>query len=367
MRTFPSPSIYNALDCIMSYYPDRFTDIAKIEIETLLSHCLENIHNDSEKFLTTLIIKSLRNLVGPTGIDEHIYLKKYEITQIELFNLLIKEFPFVKWGHEISNSIMFNKLTNINKVIIIDIGIGQGIQMLNLLNKLKQNKKIEQVILLGIEPFKDALLAASMNMNNIKKELPFDFEFIPLQTFAQDIDLKTLNECIGEFEGEIIINASLALHHIQTLEERIHVLNIFRILNPIGIVLVEANIDHFEPDFYRRFQNCYQHYYHIFQVIDSLNIDNHARSGLKLFFGREIEDIIGKNNNDRYEKHEPAFRWIEKLIHCGFNVRNNFLDKLPDIGGGIEIGFNDQGFLGFTFSTDTLLSVIYAESSSRSI
>jgi hypothetical protein len=367
MHTFPSPKIYDALDCIMSYYPDRYTEIAKVEIETLLNHCVQGIHNDSEKFLTTLVIKALHNLIGPTGIDEHIYLKKYEITQIELFNLLIKEFPFVKWGHEIVNDLICNKLNDLDHAIIIDIGIGQGIQMINLLNKLKQNKSLKQLVLLGIEPFDDALSTSVQNMNKIKDDLPFNFRFIPLQAFIQNIDLKILENCIGEFEGEIIVNSSLAMHHIQTLEERIRVLGIMRTLNPIFIVLAEPNTDHFEPDFYRRFRNCYQHFYHIFQVVDSLDIDNQSKNGLKMFFGREIEDIIGRNNEERYEKHEPAYRWIEKLVNSGFVIRNHFIDNLPFIGGGVEIGFNDQGFLGFTFASETLLSIIYAESDYRNI
>jgi len=365
MYTFPPPKIYDALDCIMRYYPDRYTDIAKIEIETLLNHCLNDISNDSEKFLTTLIIKSLHNFIGPTGIEEHIYLKRYEITQIELFNLLIKEFPFVKWGHEIVNNLICSRLINTNKAIIIDIGIGQGIQMINLLNKLKPLKNLEQVVILGIEPFEDALNLSVQNMNNIKPELPFDLEFIPLKGFIQNIDIDTLKRTLDGYEGRTIINSSLAMHHIQTLEERIGVLNTLRELDPYAIVLVEPNIDHYEPDFYRRFQNCYQHFYHIFKVVDSLNIDNKLKNGLKMFFGREIEDIIGNKNEERYEKHEPAYRWIEKLINSGFIVKNNFMSDLPTIEGGVKIGFNEQGFLGFSFAAETLLAVIYAVSDNR--
>jgi hypothetical protein len=365
MRTIPPPRIYDALDLIMSYYPSRFSEQAKVEIETLLDHCIETLHDDSEKFLSTLIIKALRNLIGTTGIDEHIYLKRYEITQIELFNILIKEFPFVRWGHELANNLIYSKLKESREAIIIDIGIGQGIQMVHLLKKLNSLPDLKKVTIVGIEPFIDALKAAEENITKMESQVSFTIQFIPWNIFIEDIDELSLENKTNQLMGDIIVNASLALHHIQSLENRLKVLRVFKSIVPIGLVLVEPNIDHFEPDFYRRFQNCYQHFYHVFQVIDNLKIDQYTKNGLKLFFGREIEDIIGKSNEERYEKHEPAFRWIEKLINCGFLVRNNFLDSLPKVNSGIDLDFDDNGFLGFRYKSETILAIIYAETNQR--
>ncbi len=365
MRTFPSPKIHDALDYIMKYYPDKFTEQARIEVEMLLDHCLEDIGNNSEKFLSTLIIRALRYLIGPSGIDEHIYLKNFEITQIELFNVLIKEFPFVKWGHQFANDLIYNKLKNSEEVVILDVGVGQGIQMQKLLRRLDETKPIKKVTVIGIEPFKDALDTAVEIIRGMQEEVSFELNFVPVNMFVQEVDARMISDLVGRFQGDLMINSSLTLHHIQTLEERLDVIRRLRNLNPLGIVLIEPNIDHFEPDFNRRFQNCYQHFYHIFQVIDNLKIDSKTKNGLKLFFGREIEDIMGKNNEDRYEKHEPAFRWIEKLNNCGFVVRNNFFDELPTINSGIKLDFIEDGFLGFTYKTETVLAIVYAESNLR--
>lgn len=361
MRTFPSPKIHDALDYIMSYYPDKYTEQAKTEVEMLLDHCLDDLGNDSEKFLSTLIIKALRHLIGPSEIDEHIYLKQYEITQIELFNILIKEFPFVKWGHELANNLISNKLKKSEKAVIIDIGIGQGIQVKNLLYKLEKENNLKEVVIIGVEPFKEALDTASKIIAEVQEDVSFSIKFEPLNIFVEQLNSTELKELISKYDGEIYINACLALHHILTLKDRIKVLKALRSIRPNGIVLIEPNSDHFEPEFVRRFQNCYQHFYHIFQVIDELPSDSKQKNGLKLFFGREIEDILGKSNEERYEKHEPAFRWIEKLISCKFNIKNNFLDSLPNVGGGIKLEFFEQGFLGFNYKTETVLSIIYAE------
>jgi hypothetical protein len=356
-----SPRVFDALDIAMNYYPDRFDEKARIEIETLLDHCLTDIHNDSEKFLSILMIKALKNLIGPGDIDEHIYLKKYEITQIELFNTLIKEFPFVKYGHNIANQLIASKIGDKKEGAILDVGIGQGTQMLNLIRMLEGQNKLNKLTIIGIEPFKEALLTAQKKLINIASEVSFEIDFIPWNVFIQDISKNEMLNNLQQYKGELIINNSLALHHIQSLEQRTSVFDNMREINPKGILLVEPNIDHYEPDFYRRFKNCFQHFYHIFQVIDNLDIDQDSKNGLKLFFGREIEDIIGKTNEERYEKHEPAFRWIEKLKQSKFHMQNKFLSELPKVNSGIELSYSDEGFLGFTYKTETVLSIMYAE------
>lgn len=361
IQTIAPPKVYDALNYAMKYYPDRYTEQARVEIEMLLDHCVEGLDNDSEKFLSTLMIKALRHLIGPSGIDEHIYLKKYEITQIELFKTLIHEFPFVKYGHDIANILIANKLKGKKHGIILDVGIGQGIQIQNLIHKLTNHKDLRKLTIIGIEPFEDSLKTAEKIFEESAKEVHFEIEFIPWLAFVQDISDKEMKEKMRNYMGEVIVSSSLALHHIQSLQQRNEVLKRLNTLNPIGIVLIEPNIDHYEPDFQRRFQNCYQHFYHIFQVIDNLSIDNNSKNGLKLFFGREIEDIIGKTNGERYEKHEPAFRWIEKLTHSGFKVVNNFLKELPSVNSGIKLKYHKEGFLGFTYKAETILSIIYAE------
>lgn len=361
MITFSIPSVYEALDLVMKYYPDNFNSEAKIEIETLFAHCLEGLSNDSEKFLTTLFIKSLKSYIGPSSINEHIYLKKFEIPQIQLFNILIKEFPFVRISQQITNILITSIIKYKKKVTIIDIGIGQGTQIKNLLEKFNEFGFVEKVTIIGIEPFNDALKIAEKNILEFTEKVHFELEFRGINEFVEKVDFENIYQFISESESDVIVNASLALHHIQTLKDRMKVIHNVRKLNPVAFFLIEPNVDHFEPDFYRRFQNCYRHFYNNFQVIDKLHLDEIDKNALKLFFGREIEDIIGKHENERYEKHEPAYRWIERLENNGFKMNENILNIPIKSQHGIKINYHNEGFLGFTFGTETILSIIYAE------
>lgn len=356
MMSFTIPSVYEALDLVMKKYPDNLDEKAKVEIETLFFYCLEGLSNDSEKFLSTLFIKSFNKYNGTSTINEHIYLHKYEIPQIQLFNILIKEFPFVQTSQLITNKIIISLLKHEHEATIIDIGIGQGTQIINLLELSSELTQLKKIKIIGIEPFADALHKASDNIEACKNKLPFQVEFLGINDFAENIDF-------SQFRNEndiVIVNASLALHHVQTLDQRYNIIGKIKSIQPKAFLMIEPNVDHFEPNLYRRFHNSYQHFYNIFKVIDQLQIAQDNKNALKLFFGREIEDIIGKAETERYERHEPAYRWIEKLRQNGFTIKNDFAE-IPDLTKyGIKTEIHQEGFLGFTYESETIISVIYA-------
>lgn len=362
MQNFDVPGVYEALDLVMKNYPDKFTDQAKVEIDTLLSHCLDGLADDSDKFLSTLFITSLKNYIGETRASQHIYLKPYEIPQIQLFDILIREFPFVKAGHDYANSVILNVLEGKKSATILDVGIGQGTQIQKLIGSLADNHSLEYLKIIGVEPFGNALKIAETSINEALRKMPFKADFVGVEAFIEKMSGDDLINAIGSDLPNLIINESLALHHIQTLDDRNQVIQMLRRLNPTVFVLTEPNVDHYEPDFYRRFQNCYRHFRHVFQVIDELGIDNGDKNALKLFFGREIEDIIGKDNPERFEKHEPAFRWIEKLKNNGFTISDSHFDSLPEISFGVKVCKDKEGFLAFSVGTETILSIICAQS-----
>ncbi|WP_062122258.1 GRAS family protein [Geofilum rubicundum] len=360
MKSFPLPTIYEALNLVMQNYPDKFTEESKLEIEALLEHCLDGLGESSEKFLATLFIRAIRKHIGPTTIDEHIYLKRYEVPQIELFNVLIQQFPFVRYSHSIVNQTIADIVQGESTVTILDIGIGQGIQIVNLLERLKRVSGLRKVVVIGVEPFEDALNYAGELINSIN--YPYNVEFIPVCSFIEAIDFAEIGNMVEAAGGPLIVNESLALHHIQHLNDRHKVIQSVRALNPKAFFLTEPNVDHFEPDFFRRFQNCYNHFYHIFQVIDQLPVGVKEKNGLKLFFGREIEDVIGGSDHERFEKHEPSFRWVEKLTVGGFKMVNGFKGVPDDMGYGIKVDYDAfNGCLGFRFKTETIISLIHAE------
>lgn len=349
-------AIYQTLSDFMKMAPN-FDGQTKQEIESFFAYCKEDMDNDSEKLLATLFVKALNKKINSEFIGENIYLGKYETSQIQLFNILIEKFPFVKFSQQITNSAIVEEMQGCDEVTLMDIGIGQGTQVLNIISLATKLPELKKLHVVGIEPFAEALYKAEVDILSLNGKMPFEITFTGIHDSVENVDFSTI-ENMG---GKVIVNASLALHHIQSDLLRKDTIAKVKAMNPSAFILIEPNVNHYEPDFHARFVNCYKHFYHIFQVIDRIeNIGNMDKNALKLFFGREIEDIIGKDEKDRFEKHELATSWIDRLNECNFSIKNNILKSPVEAGCGVEINFHEEGFLGFTHGDETVLAVIYA-------
>lgn len=351
MNAAVTPDIYGTLNRLVQSPVQK-----KHEIESFFAYCVEGMDHDSEKLLATLLIKALNKRIHSESIGENIYLGKYEVSQIQLFNILIDKFPFVKYSQQIANQAIIEAMQGHEEATLVDIGIGQGTQMAHIVEMAKELPGLKKLHIVGIEPFGEALGKAEETLLGYNGQTPFRIEFTGIHDSVERVDFRRL----GYLSGIVIVNASLALHHIQSDEQRTEAIAKIRQLNPDAFFLIEPNSDHFEPDLHVRFRNCYHHFHALFQVIDMLDIRNDEKNALKLFFGREIEDIIGKEEKDRYEKHEPAARWIERLTQNRFQLRKDFLKKPVEPGCGVEVKFHAEGFLGFTHEKETVLAVMYA-------
>lgn len=348
---------YPALCKIMSLPASDMTREAQMEIEAFFAECVADMDNESEKLLATLLLKALNKRVRSEFIGENIYLGRYETSQIQLFNILIEKFPFVRFSQQIVNEAIVEEMRDTDTVTLLDIGIGQGTQVLNIIEQAKALNGLRHLHIIGVEPYREALAKAETDILSCQLNTPFQVTFHGVAKGFEQVDVTDL----GPLPGKVIVNASLALHHIQSDSQRMEAIGKVRQMNPGAFFLIEPNVDHYELDFFARFQHCYHHFYSIFQVIDRIeNIDQKEKNALKLFFGREIEDIIGKEEKDRYEKHELASRWLERLRDHQFTIRPDLLKKPVEPGCGVEISYHKEGFLGFTFQQETVLAVMYA-------
>jgi len=313
-------------------------------------------NTSSQNLIASLLTDAMNKRFQTGTTHQHIYLKNDEVSQIQLFNILIEKFPFVKYSQLITNNAIIETIGNASEASIIDIGIGQGAQILHVIELARQLPNLKKLNIVGIEPFADALQKATVNINACSETVPFEIEFTGINAFIEEFDLSSLQQ----LPGVLIVNASLALHHIQDQQKRENVMAGIKKLNPAAFLLIEPNVDHFEKDLATRFHNCYHHYYNIFKVIDRLDINENDKTSLKLFFGREIEDVIGKAESDRHEKHEKATTWINRLQRHGFSLNGSALKSPVRSANGVEIKYHKEGFLGFTNETETVLAVMYA-------
>lgn len=354
MNLTQQSTLLSDLDRLMQKDPAEFTALDTFGLESLFRYCNEGAETDSQRLVCSLIIKAFNRRVNSEAIREHIYLNKSETPQIELFRILIEQFPFVQYSQLTVNNAILEQMRGHREVTLVDIGLGQGVQMMQLLNMARQLPELEHVYLIGIEPFADALQAAGAQFEAMAQTLPFQLHFTPVCEFAEHIDFATF----GRLVHPVIVNASLALHHIPSRHDRKRTLAKINNLKPAAFFLIEPNVDHMEPNVFLRYKNCYGHYYNLFRVIDRLDIAQEDRNALKLFFGREISDVLGNTESDRFERHEPAVSWLRQLAETGFENHPGRLQCPVTEACGVQIKQHKEGFLGFTYDTETILAVL---------
>jgi GRAS domain family len=161
-----------------------------------------------------------------------------------------------------------------------------------------------------------------------------------------------------------LINASFALHHIKNNEQHPNIReDIFHFLHdfhPLAIFLSEPNSNHLDVNFVSRFENCLHHFDLVFKLINTLTISGDEKRALKLFFGREINDIIGNPEELRSERHELANTWVDRLCKANFRLQDSFASYLPKSSNFINIRSISEQFLSFEYQQESLVTVMCA-------
>ncbi|MEO0536111.1 MAG: GRAS family protein [Cyanobacteria bacterium P01_A01_bin.123] len=303
------------------------------------------------------------HLSGTIADKANLYLQPYQIPQIQLFNLLASKVPLVSLVSELATGLMIDACDGRDDVTLIDIGIGTGRQMVELLYHLAHKRRSPQrVHIIGIEPSIQSLSLAQKAILATAHGLPFEVTFTPFCNGIEDLDNQAWQQLSHQCNCPII-NASFALHHICDIarqDVRTAVLQRLHQLNPTLIVLSEPNTDHLEPDFRTRFHNCWRHYSSVFNMIDALGIDEQSKAGLKTcFFGREVIDVLKVDNTTRVERHETAASWVNRLKQSGYTLQTPFIDDLI-ISPILSIHKQADRYLNFDYEGVPLVSLICA-------
>jgi hypothetical protein len=319
---FVSVNTQVILNDLASRMPKSLTEVDKALLNDIYYESLEDLDEPEAMFAYTLA-KAMRKHLVAEHSQEHIYLQRFEIPQIRLFELLIQQFPLANLSQHCTNTLLIDTLVNHTHPVLMDIGIGTGFQVSNIIEGLskKSDNQIKCLTVVGIEPFADALKMTETNIMRASENAPFEIKLIVKEAFIEQISQEELQEMLpAEYDG-LYINASFALHHIQQMAQRKSVFEILKNLNVDGFVLSEPNSNHFEPSYKKRFQNCVNHYGVLFQIIDTLPITSTEKAALKLFFSREIDDVLGNTEEVRVEKHFATEQWVQLFEETGFALQ----------------------------------------------
>ena len=326
-------------------------------IEEHLSRCVNSLKTIPDQQLLADVRKALTHKFSEGNKEEitNTYLKELEIPQIVLFDILANRFPLVLRAQDIVNDLFLYEAKGMKSICIIDLGIGRGIQIARILKHLNNVSTIKEVTLIGLDILKPALEFTLNTITNLKDELNYTLDFYPIHSQVESIDIESIKALVPSHCEKILVNASLTLHHIQQDEERLNLLHKLKSINPSLITLIEPNADCATDDFDQRVFNAFEHFSALYQLINSLDLEEVEKKGLKQFFATDLFDPIALPNSHRFEKYNRCEAWIKYAKTCGFkevDIKKRLLvqqhNKLkPEINlGYVNLKFEETDLLG---------------------
>lgn len=273
----------------------------------------------------------------------------------------------VTMSGQIANELLAGYLANRDHVVLMDLGIGTAQQEVALLKLLHQHQALpRKLTVIAIEPGQSSLQEAEHSLKSTSQFLGLSIEVIGFLKAGEELteaDWSKISDVVGS--SELVVNSAFAAHHIQSngngaAVARDEVFARIKALDPTVFVLVEPNSDHFHPDFFVRYKACWRHFHTMFDYIDRLAIPERDKSAMKLFFSREIDDILANKEELRAERHELTSSWVARLQRVGFRLFGGFPFYSPSEYKGV--GIADHGTSrGLMIGEELIVSVIAAK------
>ncbi|GAC1479330.1 MAG: hypothetical protein NVS1B4_23820 [Gemmatimonadaceae bacterium] len=305
---------------------------------------------------------------GARETDINLYLRQFDQSQISLFNLVAQHLPTVSLAGRIANEVLCQAIARHPVVKLLDIGIGTGRQEVALLRALAARGTLpERLTIVAVEPDANSLSVAEGALMAVADEIGLDLTFVPMQGVIEELPAEGWR-VIRNLPGALIAHGAFALHHIRlrpgTTDPRDELFERLRESDALDVVLCEPNAEHHTPIFYERVANCWRHFEQTFDLIERLDVDVPDRRAMKMFFAREIEDILGNSEENRCERHEGVASWIDRLRRAGFTATDHL--ELSDTFRDLAVSVTPHdGYVGIDYQDETLVAVVCASRGAR--
>lgn len=335
---------------------------------TLLSGLVDGLdagaHGDDLQYYIFASALSKR-LESDTSAEINLYLRQFEKTQISLFNLLAQHLPTVALAGPLANEVLGGYIGGQDEVTLLDVGIGSGRQEVALLYRLAAEHRLPRKLnVIAIEPDAGSLLEAGSALAEAADTLGMELDFHPLHKVVEELDDEDW-AMFASFGAPLVVLGAFAVHHVRSApgqRARDELFHRLRALDPDAVVLCEPSSNHDSDSLLERFEASWNHFGLTFRIIDGLDVADREKAAMKMFFAREIEDILANAEETRCERHEPVEAWVRRFRDAGFTPCAEWgilMGEQPD--GPVRIAPRD-GYLGLDYGDETLVAILCATS-----
>ncbi len=316
----------------------------------------------NEDLLAHLIAEALMRRIDRQLVEsKNIFVQGFDIPQITLFYSMAEAVPFVYAGHSAANQFLLREAAALSRFTLFDIGIGNGRQAVRLLQALTGRRRPEAVTVVGLDPVSNNLEQAREAIEAAGADLPFAVEFRPMLGMLESIDPGELRG-VTRLPGDgLLINSAFTLHHtmhpIGDCTLRTDLIARLAELQPRALALVEPSSNHDTEQLAKRVHHSWEHFGHVFALIDEAQIDERHKYLIKeKFFGREIRDIFGVSDYFRCERHELYDSWLLRFHKAGFQPlpHADLCVELPDYCSHVV----SDGLVRFNYRDVTIVAAM---------
>ena len=305
-----------------------------------------------------------KRLASDKAAEINLYLRQFERSQISLFNLLAQRLPTVQLAGPLANEVLANYIGGHDEVTLLDVGIGSGRQEVGLLYLLATQRRLPRKLnVIAIEPDAGSLLEAGESLAEAARTLGMELEFHPVHKVVEELDEADWR-FFGSFGAPMVVLSAFAVHHVRSAagaNARDALFRRLRALHPDAVVLCEPSSNHDSPSLRERFEASWHHFGLTFRIIDGLEIGEVEKGAMKMFFAREIEDILANAEESRCERHEPVNAWVRRLREAGFTPCTDFGMVGGPTQGPVRVAVRN-GYLGLDYADETLVAIVCATS-----
>lgn len=340
------------------------TETARALLATLVdAHLDAGAHGEDLQYYLFASALSKR-LESDKAAEINLYLRQFETTQIALFNLLAEHLPTVALAGPLANEVLAEYVGGQDEVTLLDVGIGSGRQEVALLHLLATQGRLPRKInLVAIEPDAGSLLEAGAGLAEAAGTLGLELDFHPVHKVVEELDEDDWR-MFGSFGSPLVVLGAFAVHHVRSApgqRARDDLFRRLRTLEPDAVVLCEPSSNHDSASLLERFQAAWNHFGLTFHLIDGLDVPEREKAAMKMFFAREIEDILANAEETRCERHEPVDAWVRRFREAGFTPCAEWSVVGTPTGGPVRVAARD-GYLGLDYGDETLVAILCATS-----
>ncbi|HEX6911810.1 MAG TPA: GRAS family protein [Longimicrobium sp.] len=340
------------------------TESARALLATLVdAHLDAGAHGDDLQYYIFASALSKR-LESDKAAEINLYLRQFETTQISLFNLLAQHLPTVALAGPLANEVLAEYVGGQDEVTLLDVGIGSGRQEVALLYLLATQRRLPRKMnVIAIEPDAGSLLEAGAALAEAAETLGMELDFHPVHKVVEELDEDDWRT-FGSFGAPLVVLGAFAVHHVRSApgaRARDALFRRLRALEPDAVVLCEPSSNHDSPSLLERFEAAWNHFGLTFRIIDGLEVGDREKAAMKMFFAREIEDILANAEETRCERHEPVDAWVRRLREAGFTPCAEWGMVGAPADGPVRVAARD-GYLGLDYGDETLVAILCATS-----